>query len=216
MSDSYDVEIDTKNAVMKVVESETNETTQVDNRPRIETDRLILRPFELSDEEAVFSICSEKEIAANTRTIPHPYPREQAAVWIKSQPEMWTAGKAAVFAVCLKSSGQLVGAVGLQIAEMDQNAELGYWVDKDHWGQGIATEASAAAVEFGFRTLELHKIHAHYMARNPASGRIMEKIGMTKEGFFPGHIRKWGQFHDVVFYGILKSDFENNRNLSSG
>lgn len=183
----------------------------VDSRPQFETKRLLLRPFRADDEEAVFTICGQREIAANTRTVPHPYPREQATIWIKNHPELWLSGKAAIFAVCWAASGELVGAAGLEINETDQNAELGYWVDKNRWGQGIATEAAAGALKFGFEELQLHRIFAHHISSNPASGRVMEKIGMAKEGVMRGHIRKWGSFRDVVVYAALKHDQEQVR-----
>ena len=191
--------------------TESEVTEIVDTRPSLETERFALRPFSSEDEEAVFTICSEKEIAANTRTIPHPYPREQASHWIKQHPELWQQGKAAIFAICEKSSAELVGAVGLEINESDQNAELGYWIDKKRWGEGICTEASKEVLRFGFETLSLNKIHAHYITSNPASGRVMEKIGLKSEGLLRGHIRKWGQFYDVSWYGLLKSDFEEQQ-----
>ncbi len=191
---------------------ETQENPIGDNRPKLATKRLLLRPFELSDQDAVFRICSEREVARNTRTIPHPYPRAQAEHWIKQHVDLWATGKAAIFATCLKSTGQLVAAIGLEINEKDQNAELGYWVDKNCWGQGICTEAAREVVRYGFESLALNKIHAHYMASNPGSGRVMEKIGMKKEGVLNRHIRKWGEFHDIVWYGILRSDFEFDQN----
>ena len=180
-----------------------------DTRPSLSTDRLELRPFRVEDEEAVFQICSEKEIAANTRTIPHPYPRAQAAHWIKQHPEMWISGKSAVFAICERLTGRVIGAIGLEINREDQNAELGYWIDKNEWGQGYCTEAAREVVRYGFENLSLHRIFASFMTTNPASGRIMDKIGMKTEGEFKGHIRKWGQFFDVVYCGILKSEFES-------
>ncbi|MEM9409853.1 MAG: GNAT family N-acetyltransferase [Planctomycetota bacterium] len=178
-----------------------------DTRPSLSTSRLDLRPFQIEDEEAVFEICREKAIAASTRTIPHPYPRAQAEHWIKQHPEMWLDGKAAVFAICNRLTGRLIGAVGLQIDREDQNAELGYWIDKTEWGQGYCTEAAQETIRFAFEELSLHKVHAHFMTSNPASGRVMEKIGMKQEGVLRGHVRKWGQFHDIVFYGLLKKDF---------
>ncbi len=180
--------------------------SMIDNRPTLETDRLLLRPFRLSDKDDVHRVCSIKEIAANTRTIPHPYPPEKAVEWIETQPQQWREGKSAIFAICRKPAGRLIGAVGLGINEEDQNAELGYWMDKPFWGQGYCTEAAAAVIRFGFETLALNRIHAHFMTRNPASGRVMEKIGMKREGLLRGHIRKWGVFEDVVFCGMLKSD----------
>ncbi len=183
----------------------------MDTRPTLSTTRLRLRPFQLADEQDVFRICSEKEIAANTRTIPHPYPRALAAHWLKQHPELWLQGKSAIFAICTRSDSRLVGAIGLEINERDQNAELGYYIDKLCWGRGYGTESAAEVLRFGFDELALHRIHAHHMTTNPASGRIMQKIGMQREGLLRGHVRKWGQFYDVFLYGLLKSDYQAAR-----
>lgn len=179
-----------------------------DTRPILKTQRLILRPFQLDDEAEVYRICKEKEIAAFTRTIPHPYPRAQAKHWIEQQPELWRKGKSACFAMSLKkNTRRIVGSIGLTICEGDQNAELGYLVEKESWGQGYCSEAAAEVVRFGFEQLALHRIHAHHVIENPASGRILAKIGMREEGLLRGHVRKWGVFHDVRVWGILASEF---------
>jgi RimJ/RimL family protein N-acetyltransferase len=177
-------------------------------QPSLETKRLVLRPFELNDARDVFRICSQKEIAANTRTIPHPYPQEEAAKWISKHQKLWESGKAAVFAICQKLDQRLIGAIGLSINQEDQNAELGYWIDTPFWNNGFCTEAGQAVVRFGLIELSLHKIHAHFMTRNPASGRVMVKIGMKREGLLREHVRKWGVFENIVLYGMLKSDLE--------
>ena len=147
-------------------------------------------------------------------------PDGAAELWIKQHPGMWQQGKAAIFAVCLKTEqtdgsagsestdAELVGAMGLEICETNHHAELGYWIGRPFWGRGICTEAAQRVVCFGFEQLGLHKIHAHHLTRNPASGRILEKSGMVQEGLFRGHVRKWGVFEDVAMFGILRSDFE--------
>jgi len=178
-------------------------------QPRLETERLILRPFQLEDEADVYRICKEKEIAAYTRSIPHPYPRAQAAHWIKQQPELWRDGKSAVFAICLAANARVVGSIGLTLCETDQNAELGYLVEKQSWGCGYCSEAAFAVVRFGFDTLALHRIHAHHVVENPASGRVLEKIGMKEEGLLRGHVRKWGVFHDIKMWGVLARDYSS-------
>jgi [ribosomal protein S5]-alanine N-acetyltransferase len=66
-------------------------------------------------------------------------------------------------------------------------------------------------LKFGFDSLSLYRIHAHYFLRNPASGRVMQKIGMAREGHLRQHIKKWGQYEDIVIYGILKSDYEKRK-----
>ncbi len=180
-----------------------------DTRPTLETQRLVLRPFQPSDAAAQQILINDKEIAANTRSIDFPYPEGAALKWIEQHFKMWLDGKSAIFAICLKKDGQLVGAIGLEISPPDENAELGYWLGRKFWNQGIATEAAQAVVRFGFQTLSLHKIHAHHVTRNPASGRVLEKIGMVREGLLRHHIKKWGTFEDVAFYGILKSDMSD-------
>lgn len=189
--------------------NETSRETTLNHvgQPALKTERLVLRPFQKTDVADVHRICSLKEIAANTRTIPHPYPLELANDWVQTQPVHWSQGKGAVFAICLND--ELIGAVGLMISEEDQNAEIGYWMDQPYWGRGYCSEAVREVVRFGLTDLGLHRIHAHYMTRNPASGRVLEKVGMRREGLLRGHVRKWGVFEDIVFYGILKSDLEN-------
>ena len=176
-------------------------------QPNLETPRLTLRPFSLADVPAVTRLAGEKEIAANTLSIPHPYPDDAAEKWISTHEESYDAGTLACFAIAERGSNALVGATGLVIKPDHDRAELGYWIGKPYWGRGYCTEASAALVGWGFNERGLHRIHASHFARNPASGRVMEKLGMTREGLLRGHIKKWGQFEDLVTYGILGSEF---------
>lgn len=175
--------------------------------PELKTERLILRGFRAEDAPALQLLAGEFEIADTTLNIPHPYPREMADSWIASHPQLLAEHKNAFFAVTLKADRQLIGAVGLAIAKDFDRAELGYWVGKPFWGYGYCTEAAAAVINFGFIHLSLHRIHASYLSRNPASGRVMEKLGMTREGFLRQHGKKWDKHEDLVFYGILRSDW---------
>jgi RimJ/RimL family protein N-acetyltransferase len=97
--------------------------------------------------------------------------------------------------------------VGLHIAEAHRRAELGYWIGVPFWGRGYATEAARAAVAFGFETLRLNRIYAHYFAGNTASQRVLEKIGMRHEGRSRQHIQKWDHFVDLENYALLAEDF---------
>ena len=192
---------------MQQPQMEDSPATPEDTRPQFDTVRMNLRPFQMDDEAEVYRICKEKEIAAFTSTIPHPYPREQAEHWIKQHPENWRQGKSIVFALCLKENDRVIGSMGLTFCERDQNAELGYVVEKESWGKGYCTEAATGVLQYAFDSLALHKVHAHHMVNNPGSGRVLEKIGMKEEGYLRGHIRKWGVFHDVRCWGILASEF---------
>ena len=163
-------------------ESKFDETLP-DTRPTLTTERLLLRPFQQSDVEDVGIQINDREIAANTRTIEYPYPAGEAARWIGTHHSLWVEGKAAIFAVCQLEPGTLMGAVGIEIDESNQNAELGYWIGRQFRNQGYTSEAASAVVDFGLHTLSLHKIFAHAMTRNPASSRVMERIGMKRKGF---------------------------------
>lgn len=99
--------------------------------------------------------------------------------------------------------------MGLILDSENNCAELGYWIGKPYWGRGYCTEAARAIVRYGFDDLHLHRIHSSHFASNPASGRVMQKIGMTREGCLRQHIRKWGQWEDVVLYGILRSQWQS-------
>jgi RimJ/RimL family protein N-acetyltransferase len=173
-------------------------------QPELLTQRLLLRPFREADAEAVQELLQCREIAANTRTFEYPYPEGAALAWIATHPEKWNQGASAIFAVCRQSEPQRpLGAIGLHVNPADENAELGYWIGQPWWGQGLCTEAAAAIVDFGFSFLGLKKIHAHHFVRNPASGRVLARIGMHQEGYLKGHIKKWGVFEDIVCYGLL-------------
>jgi ribosomal-protein-alanine N-acetyltransferase len=172
----------------------------------LSTERLVLRPFAESDADAVEKLLNDKEIASNTRSIQYPYPPGDALKWIARHRIMWENGDAYNFAIRLHASDELVGAIGLEANKIDHNAELGYWLGREFWNQGFATEAARRAIEFGFETIGFYRITAHHLTRNPASGCVLEKIGMTKEGFLRSHVRKWGVFEDVVLYGILAND----------
>jgi ribosomal-protein-alanine N-acetyltransferase len=176
--------------------------------PILDTDRLVLRPFTLADAATVYELAGERAIAATTLTLPHPYPKGLATEWIRTHANAFAQGTAVNLAIVLKS-GPLCGSIGLGLVPEFQLAELGYWVGKPFWGQGYCTEAARALLAYGFTTLALNRIQATHFVDNPASGRVMEKIGMAYEGCRRQHTRKWGVFKDIKLYGILRSDWSD-------
>lgn len=177
----------------------------VSRQPTLQTARLVLRPFTLADAPAVQCLASDRAIAANTLSIPHPYPDGAADAWIRTHPKAFTAGKSVTFAIALPDD-TLCGSIGLGLVPEFQHAELGYWIGKPFWGKGYCTEAGHAVIGYGFETLGLHRIQATHYADNPASGRVMQKLGMTYEGCRRQHTLKWGEFKDIKLYGLLKGD----------
>jgi ribosomal-protein-alanine N-acetyltransferase len=173
----------------------------------LRTERLILRPFELSDARIVQQKAGDKAVADTTANIPYPYPDGLAEEWISTHQPKFESGELINCAITLEKTRELIGAIGLVINKRFNHAELGFWIEKDLWGKGYATEAARALIDYGFNKFGLHKIFAHHMTRNPASGKVLKKLGMHKEGLLKEHVLRSGRYEDVVLYGILKDDW---------
>lgn len=173
----------------------------------IQTSRLLLRPFDKSDAPALQQLAGNIAIADTMISIPHPYSLHHAISWLDTHRQDFQQGLAVRFAISRLSQGMLVGAVELRDLDNEHSqAELSFWLGKDWWGYGYSTEAAAPVVRFGFETLGLNRIYAHHMVRNPASGRVLQKLGMRLEGLMRQRVRKWGQFEDVMLYAIQRDD----------
>lgn len=174
------------------------------SQPILETKRLILRPFALTDAPDVQCLAGDRAIADTTLNMPHPYEDGMAEAWIGSHQAIFDDGKGVHFAITLRSDGALVGAISLMGMVKGHQAEMGYWIGKPYWNQGYCTEAGRAVVSYAFSELGLARVHAGHLTRNPASGRVMQKIGMQHEGCRRQHVQKWGKFEDLDLYGILR------------
>jgi [ribosomal protein S5]-alanine N-acetyltransferase len=205
-------------------------------QPTLETARLLLRPFRSADADRVQELAGDQAVADTMLKISHPYEDGTAEKWIANHRDWFEHRQQAVFAVTLKDScatasseavpaqsraaallvdkqwhtlaSTLIGALGLRFELEDQRAELGYWIGKPYWNQGYCTEAARAALQFGFEQLGLNRIFAHHFLRNPASGRVMQKLGMVYEGRLRQHVKKWDVFEDLEVYGIVKENWQ--------
>lgn len=182
-------------------------------QPMIDTARLILRPFTLADASTVQRLAGAHEVADTTLNIPHPYPEGAAEQWIATHAENFNAGDSTTFAIVLRATAELCGAIGLDISRRHRRAELACWIGVPYWNQGYATEAATALLTYGFTVLQLNRIHARHVTRNPASGRVMQKIGITFEGIQREHFHKGDRFEDVANYGILRHEWESRSSL---
>ncbi len=178
------------------------------NRPTLTTERLILRPFHLDDAPRVQELAGEKAIASTTLNIPHPYEDGMAEDWIGTHAEAFEKGESVTFAIILKQGNVLIGAIGMDLNDAHDRAEMGYWIGVPYWSNDYATEAARAVLEYGFIERKLNRIFASHLSRNPASGRVMQKIGMTHEASFRQHVKKWKKYEDLEVYGILKDEFQ--------
>ncbi len=145
-----------------------------------------------------------REVAATTLRIPHPYTEQDARAFIAGSLDpgkLWLA-------ITLRSDGRQIGGIGLRVDEHHRHAELGYWLGVPYWGKGYATEAGREMVRYGFEDLKLHRIFASHFGHNPASGKILLKLGMKHEGCQREHLLKWDQFVDSVLYGMSQQEWK--------
>lgn len=129
---------------------------------------------------AVQRLVAHPEVAA-TSLVPHPYPADGAVRFITEEVLPGRAdGTSYTFAIMAEGEPELVGAIQLKHVDRERGeAELGYWIGRPYWGRGYASAAAALAVRFGFEGIGLRRIYAHVLAHNPASARVLEKVGFA-------------------------------------
>ncbi len=146
----------------------------------VETLRLRLRPLALDDLEDLHRLQSDAEMMRFFDD--GPYIREQTRTWLEWHIAMWDQEGFSFWAAELKPDLRFIGWLGLdkvwEPIELLPAIEAGWFIDRQHWGQGLATEGAQMALAFGFDQLGLDRIIARYNSENVASGRVMEKIGM--------------------------------------
>lgn len=148
--------------------------------PRIETERCLLRLPEMEDAPAISRYCGEYDVAKNTARIPHPYPALAAEMWVLMTRAGWTPQGNQSLTV--EHDGQVIGGGGVFKRRPDADWELGYWIGRPWWGKGFATEIGQALVELGTKTLGACVLTAAHADDNPASGRVLEKLGFAYTG----------------------------------
>ena len=176
----------------------------------IETARLLLRPFNRGDVDAVYSYRSRPDVAAFL--FDQPMSHEECADAVRaraSQIAFTTQGDKILLAVERKDDDRLVGEVSLIWRSVaDQQAEVGYILHPDVHGQGFATEAALALLAFAFDEVGLHRVYARCDARNLASARVMRRLGMTEEAHLREHTHVKGQWDEELIYAILDREWQ--------
>lgn len=182
--------------------------------PTLQSERLTLRPFNLSDAKIVQALAGTKYVAKTTLYIPHPYEEGEAEKWINTHEEDFIKNKAVTLAITDKEEKHVIGAITLGLNKIYDHGEIAYWIGKEYSGKGYCTEAARRLIRYGFKEENLNRIYARYMDNNPASGRVMEKIGMKYEGTLKQHVKKWGEYYDLFHYGLLKSEYEGDKDAN--
>jgi len=150
----------------------------------IETERLRIRAHRDGDLGDLVALAGNWEIARWTAKIPHPYSETDGREWIARVQENHATSRPRGFAIALKITDRLIGGVGLDASTGDGSDEpaLGYWVGQPYWGNGYACEATAAVIDYGFRTLGLETIRAYTDPGNTASQKVLLHCGLKNVG----------------------------------
>jgi [ribosomal protein S5]-alanine N-acetyltransferase len=170
----------------------------------IRTERLLLRPWAFGDLESVVLYAND-ELWSRYLPIPHPYTEADARRFIAGQVLL---DQQKQFGWALEHEGNAVGGLNLTLLWQGCIAEIGYAIARACWGRGLATEAARGLVDSAFQAQpELARIRASADARNLASTRVLEKIGMTREGLLRSNRYDRGQPVDEVCYGMLREEW---------
>ncbi len=166
---------------------------------RIETERLVLRPWRVEDQEPLARHANNRKVSINLRDLfPYPYTLEHARQWIALQTSIPDPPQNLV----IEHAGEFVGNVGFHTLEDVHRftAEVGYWLGEDFWGRGFASEALAGFTDYVFASFHFQRLEAWIFSSNPASGRVLEKAGYEYEATLRQSVFKEGRFLDTLVY----------------
>jgi RimJ/RimL family protein N-acetyltransferase len=138
------------------------------------TERLLLRPGWAEDAPALARAIGDEAVARNLARVPFPYALEDAERFLASPCDPLRP----TFVIALREDNRLIGGIGIS----DGEANLGYWIARDHWGRGYATEAGRAVLALADASLRLPRVRASHALDNPASGRVLRKLGFQPTG----------------------------------
>jgi [ribosomal protein S5]-alanine N-acetyltransferase len=177
-------------------------------RMQLESERLLLREFDHSDWPALHAYTSDPEVVQympfgpNTEAEACAHLAECLATAAEEPRRIYE------LAVVLRTENRLIGMTTLALHYHEQrHASFSYLFHRDYWGQGYATEAMRRLIDFGFTELQLHRIEDSCDTRNHASARVMEKLGMRREGHLRETIWKDGRWYDEYLYAVLVQDW---------
>ena len=180
---------------------------------KLETPRLILRRFTREDAPAMYGAWASDPEA--TRFVSWPAHRDVGVTraLLEQWEEAYLQDSEYNWCIVLRDGDSPIGSIGLVNVNGElRRAEMGYIVARSHWGQGIAAEAAAAVLDYCFGRAGFHRIAAVHHPDNPASGAVMRKLGMRREGLIrEAHMDNQGRYIDVEQYAILNREWKERQ-----
>ena len=174
--------------------------------PDLETPDLILRRARRQDVVDIFSYASDPEVARYVLWDPHATISETYS-YLHYLRKTYREGLPSSWVLEYKELGRVIGSMGfVWFSPVNRSAELGYSLARPFWNQGLATQALSAVVRSAFENLPLNRLEAQHDVRNPASGRVLEKCGFSREGVLRGRVCVKGEMADTVLWSLLRSD----------
>ena len=176
----------------------------------IRTDRLLLRKFKEGDAGMMYRNYTSDDDVTRFLTWPTHPSEEVTKGYVNYILNCYESENALNWAV--EFEGEVIGAISVVSASLDDElCEIGYCYGKKWWGNGIATEALRAVIKFLFEECGFNCINACHAKNNPASGKVMQKCGMKYEGTLRARKKsKEGGFHDILYYSILKDEYQES------
>ena len=171
----------------------------------LETERLMLRRPTLADVKAITRLADDRRIAENTRRLPHPYLQDHAVEFVRA------IARTRETAFLIEQNHTPIGMVGVDWREPDA-PELGYWLGVDHWGQGLATEAARAVIDFTFEQFDAAHMRSGARVANPASRNVLEKCGFQWYGVELHRFESLGSSTPVDCFRLTRSVWASLKN----
>ena len=178
----------------------------------LQTERLILRPFQQGDGVFMFkNWASDSAVTKYLRHAPHKDVGVSNDI-VEMYIEDFGKNDSYKFCICEINSNEPIGSINIHVAsQFDNIGEFGYYLSKEKWNKGYITEALQAVLEFGFSEMNLNRIEACHSIDNKASGRVMQKVGMKYEGLLRDGYKSYLEgYQDCCLYSILKKEYKRN------
>lgn len=176
-----------------------------------------LRMLSVDDADAIAEHANDYDVVYNIAelgTFPFPYNRSDALEFIDSATRALINGSEFHYAVVIKGTDELVGIAGIKnIDYKNRKCEVGYWLGKQFWGRGYASEAVSLLLYVAFMSLNLNKVYATVFTFNERSAAVLQQLGFKREGVIRENIFHVDKFVDDIMFGLLRSEYKPAENV---
>jgi len=175
------------------------------------TERLVLRQHTLDDSVVVEENFQDIDIVRGILSLSYPCPKGVGEEWLKKILAAKEAGSVIPYAITFKDNNEIIGSISVFPNKEHKRGHIGYWLAKAHWGKGIVTEAAKKLLDMAFKHCDINRLEGTASSDNPASIRVLEKMGMKYEATLRSFLIRFDEVKDVVQYSILREEYEEKK-----